>query len=104
MADQTRARHPERVADGDGAAIDVELVRIDPQLAGAIQRLAGEGLVQLPKVDVMPKPHKPGLDCQLTREIRDEFAFDRLHRQNACPATSGSFQVKPSARPSAKSQ
>ena len=53
MAGQARAGHAERVADGDGAAVDVVLVRVDAQLVAAVEALAGEGLVQLPKVDVV---------------------------------------------------
>ena len=53
VAGQARAGHAEGVADGDGAAVDVVLLRVDAQLVAAVEALAGEGLVQLPKVDVV---------------------------------------------------
>src|SRR5947208_2394706 len=53
VAGQARAGHPERVADGDGAAVDVVLLRVDAELVAAVEALAGEGLVQLPQVDVV---------------------------------------------------
>ena len=48
-----RAGHAERVADRDRPAVDVEDVVVDAELVAAIERLAGEGLVQLPEVDVV---------------------------------------------------
>src|SRR6476659_7449881 len=43
----------ERVAEGDRAAVDVELLFVDSQLSRAGQHLGGEGLVQLDQVDVV---------------------------------------------------
>src|SRR3954464_4891523 len=53
MADHAGTRHTVGVADGNRPAIDVELLRIDPEPVAAVQHLAGEGLVQLPQVDVL---------------------------------------------------
>src|SRR6202140_3131883 len=53
VAGQPRACHAERMADSDRAAIDVVLVGIDAELVARIQALAGEGLVELPNVDVV---------------------------------------------------
>src|SRR5690606_19760343 len=47
-----RAGGAERVADGDGATVDVELLVGDAQLALAVVRLAGERLVDLDQVHV----------------------------------------------------
>ena len=49
------ARHAEGMADRDAAAIDVELVGIDAERVAAIERLAGEGLVDLPQPDVVDR-------------------------------------------------
>jgi len=40
------------VADGDGSAVDVEAAVVDAQLVAAVDNLAGEGLVELPQVDI----------------------------------------------------
>ena len=52
MADEPRPAHAEGMADRDRAAIDVDLLGIDAERVAAIERLRGEGLVQLPEVDV----------------------------------------------------
>ncbi len=49
---QLRARAAERMAEGDCAAIDVQLVVCDAELAPAIDGLRGERLVDLEQVDV----------------------------------------------------
>jgi hypothetical protein len=53
MAGQALAADAVGVADGDGAAVDVEPVHRDAQRVGAVQHLHGEGLVQFPQVDVV---------------------------------------------------
>src|SRR3954468_9367131 len=53
VARTARPGHPERVPDGDRAAVDVVLLRVDPQPVTRVQALAGERLVQLPQVDVV---------------------------------------------------
>src|ERR1700716_1719600 len=53
VAGQPRAGHPEGVADGDRAAVDVVLVRIDVELVAGIEALAGKGFVQLPEIDIV---------------------------------------------------
>ena len=52
-AEQPGARAAERVADRDGAAVDVQLVVVDAQLAHGCEHLRGEGLVELDQVDVL---------------------------------------------------
>src|ERR1700719_1189737 len=47
-----RARASDRVAEGDGATIDVELFAIKMQLAIAGQDLGGEGLIQFDEIEV----------------------------------------------------
>src|SRR5579883_1583373 len=53
MARKARAAHAIGMADRDGTAIDVELLRIDAEPVPAIEHLYGKRLVQLPKVDVV---------------------------------------------------
>src|SRR5262245_32802833 len=43
----------ERVAEGDRAAVDVEPLLVDPELADAGEDLRGEGLVELDQVDLV---------------------------------------------------
>ena len=43
----------ERVAEGDRAAVDVEALLVDPELADAGEDLGGEGLVELDQVDLV---------------------------------------------------
>ena len=62
----------ERVAEGDRAAVDVEPLLVDPQLAGAGEDLGGEGLVQLDQVDLVEREAGGG-----------EGAGDRLDRADA---------------------
>src|SRR5437870_2483519 len=47
-----RAAGAERVADGDGPAADVDLLRVGVEQLDDRQRLGGEGLVDLDQVDV----------------------------------------------------
>src|SRR5262249_48724698 len=47
------AGHAEGMADRDRAAIDVVLLGIDAELVARIEALAGEGLVELPEIDVV---------------------------------------------------
>ena len=41
------------MAERDGAAVEVDLARVDAELAHAGERLGGEGLVELDDVDVL---------------------------------------------------
>src|SRR6185369_3234751 len=52
-AGETRAGHPEGMADRDRAAIDVVLLGIDAKLVARVEALAGERFVELPEVDVV---------------------------------------------------
>lgn len=53
VPDKAGTGHPVRVADGDGPAVDVDLVRVDLQEILAVEGLRREGLIQLPQVDVV---------------------------------------------------
>src|SRR5690606_4491881 len=53
VAHQTRTGHAVGMADGDAAAVDVVLVRVDAQEVTAVQRLYCECFVQLPQADVV---------------------------------------------------
>src|SRR5258708_8452948 len=65
MAGETRAGHAEGMADRDRAAVDVVLLGIDAELVARVEALAGEGLVELPAIDILhgqalppqPLPH-----------------------------------------------
>src|SRR5579859_3926623 len=48
--DQARAGCTQRMPDGDRAAVDVGLLRIEPQLPHAGDRLRGERLIELDQV------------------------------------------------------
>ena len=50
---QLGARGAERVAEGDGAAVDVDLVHVGVVLLLPGQHDRGEGLVDLDQVDVV---------------------------------------------------
>src|SRR5689334_11360344 len=50
---QARPRAAQRVAERDRAAVDVQPLLVDAELAGAGDDLRGEGLVQLDEVDVV---------------------------------------------------
>src|SRR5665213_2635663 len=53
MAGEAGAGHAKGMADGDRAAVDVVLLRIDAEGVAGIEALAGEGFVQFPEVDVL---------------------------------------------------
>ncbi len=52
-AEDARARGADRMAERDGAAVDVDLVLVDPEHADRVQRDRSERLVDLPQVDVL---------------------------------------------------
>ena len=52
-AGEAGAGAAERVAEGDRAAVDVEPLLLDAELAGAGEDLGGEGLVELDQVDLV---------------------------------------------------
>ena len=52
VADDARARHAEGVADGDGAAVDVDEGGVEAELCRRVERDDREGLVDLPEVDL----------------------------------------------------
>src|SRR6185437_6030366 len=58
------AAHTVGVTDRDGAAIDIVLGGIDAEAVAAVERLDGEGLVELPEVDVVD------LEAVLLQELR----------------------------------
>ena len=53
------AGHAERVTEGDGAAVDVELVHRDAEVLGRRDDLGGERLVDLDQVDVVDRHAGP---------------------------------------------
>src|SRR3954464_2024168 len=53
VAGETRAGHAERMADRDRTAVNIVLLGIDAELVARIEALAGEGLVELPEIDVV---------------------------------------------------
>ena len=53
VADQTRARHPVRVADRDRPAVDIEDLIGDAELVTAVESLHGKRLVEFPKIDIV---------------------------------------------------
>jgi len=53
MPHHARAAHPVGMADGDGAAIDVEAFVRDAQLVATVDHLYRKGLVQLPDADIV---------------------------------------------------
>src|SRR4029434_4580749 len=54
-ADHARARHAERMADGDRAAVRVELLGIQTQRVADVHDLRGERLVGHPAVEVVER-------------------------------------------------
>src|SRR5438477_9109260 len=52
VAGHARPAHAVRMADRDGAAVDIESLLRDAEPVAAIKRLAREGLVQFPDIDV----------------------------------------------------
>ena len=85
MADEARAGHPERVADGDGTAVHVVDLGVDLEPVPAVHALRGEGLVELPEIDVADP--EPGLFEELRhRKHRADPHLVRLaagHREAA---------------------
>ena len=67
------ARAAQGGAQGDGAAVDVDLVDVDAELAGAVDRLAGEGLVDLEEV------HVPDGQAGLLQRGRDGLGGTDAH-------------------------
>ena len=51
-ANHARTRHSEGMSDGDRAAVNIELFRVDTQAVAAINHLDGESFVQLPEIDI----------------------------------------------------
>src|SRR6516162_4993662 len=51
--DQAGAGHAVGMADGDGAAVDIQFFGIDAQAVAAVDNLHGERLVKFPQVDVV---------------------------------------------------
>src|SRR5438874_8172986 len=51
VANHAGTAHAVRMADRDGAAVDVELLHRDSELVSAVDHLHGERFVQLPEID-----------------------------------------------------
>src|SRR5688500_10650953 len=62
---ETGARHADRVPERDGAAVDVDLVQVQPELLGRGQPDRGERLVDLDEVEV------GGTDALALARLRD---------------------------------
>src|SRR4029078_4046348 len=61
-----RAARPDRMAQGDRAAVDVRLVPVEAQLAAIGERLGRERLVDLDEVERLdrePAPRQAGADA-----------------------------------------
>ena len=88
-AEQHRAGRAERMAERDRAAVDVDPLGIDPEAADRLQRHRGEGLVDLPEVDVADL--HAGLGERLARgrgrrgEHDHRLAADGRHGADARP-------------------
>src|SRR5688572_32364771 len=74
MSHEPRSAHAERVPDSDRAAVDVEPLVVDPETIATVERLHGEGLVQLPEPDIVdaeplaleqPRYREDGSDAHL---------------------------------------
>src|SRR5690606_22644782 len=72
------ARGPERMADGDGAAIDVDAVFAEPELLEAGEQLRAEGLVDLEAGDII-EPQPGGLEDGADRRRRSDPHQRRRH-------------------------
>src|SRR6185369_15866295 len=73
--DQPRPAHPERMAEGDRPAVDVDLRRIQTELVDANERLRRERLVQLDQIEVADRDSGP-LEC-LARRRNRSVSHDR---------------------------
>ncbi len=84
---QLGAGAPERVAEGDGPAVDVEPRRIDGKLAQAGECLSGECFVELDEVDLIERQagHLQDLsDCR-HRSDAEALGFDTSGRKRDEP-------------------
>ena len=72
---QPRAAHAERMAERDRAAVDVDLVAIEPELLLDREILAGERLVDLDQIDVVER--QAGARQRLARRRRRTHAHQR---------------------------
>ena len=82
------AGHAERVAEGDGAAVDVQLVVADAELAGGGHHLGGERLVDLDEVDVIDGHAGPAqrLADGLDRAEAHDLGIEGAHAGGDDPA------------------
>src|SRR5215831_663480 len=78
-ADHARAGHAEGVADGDRAAVRIELFHGNAELVAAVDHLRGEGLVQLPHADVLE------LDAGPLEQLRDRVHGTDAHLVGLAP-------------------
>src|SRR3712207_9187517 len=61
------AAHADRVAEGDRAAVGVDLLRVDPELLRGDERDSGERLVELDQVEVLgvrSEERRVGKECR----------------------------------------
>src|SRR5579885_872160 len=74
--ENARARGADRMTEGDGAAIDVELGRIEAELLADRDRLCSEGLIGLDEIKILHRP--AGL---LERGLRGAYRADAHDRR-----------------------
>ena len=96
----------ERVAEGDRAAVDVEPLLVDPELAGAGEDLGGEGLVDLDQVDLVERQaggverpadrRRPGR-CPCRRGRRRRRRWRRRGPAGSAPSSSAPLARRRSA-------
>jgi hypothetical protein len=82
-AEHPHARGTERMADGDGAAVDVDAVEVEaPPLGDVGQALRGECLVELDRRDVSPAdPRAPQCGVgRLDRRDAEHVGIDGMRR------------------------
>ncbi len=81
------------MAERDGAAVDVELLVGDAELALAVDRLAREGLVDLEEVDVVDR--EAGLREQLLHRRERADAHDRRVDARRCEGAEVAERLEP---------
>src|SRR3546814_2320526 len=95
VADHAGTGHAVGMADGDGAAVDVQPVVRDAELVAAVEHLDGEGLVQLPQADVVD-PQAVALEQLRYREDRADAHVFRLAAGDG-PSAIGAETLQPAA-------
>ena len=89
------AGHPERVAEGDRPAVDVELLLGDAEVPGRGDHLGGERLVDLDEVDVVDGHSGAGerLAARLDRPEAHDLRVQARHARRHHPGDRGDTEV-----------